>query len=81
MSNRKPLLQADTAAVLAFLREYTKRNHGMAPTIREMADGCFIAASQIGRHLDVLEAHGIIHRERGRARGIWLVTDETDDGV
>ncbi len=76
--SRKMPLKEDTARVLAYLRSYTAEYNGMAPSVREIARACFMAASQVLTHLEILEAYGIIARSPGRARALWLLDDEND---
>lgn len=59
-----------TLAVLKFIREYMAL-HSWSPTLREIADACNLAwPSSVPRHLDRLEAWGLIVREAGQARSI-----------
>lgn len=51
--------------------------HQYAPTIREIAGDCYLGLSTVISHLDKLEAWGKIRRERGQARSIVLVEEET----
>lgn len=75
MTPKVPLLKEDTLRVYEFLKEYLSQNHSLAPTQRQIATGCYVSVGQVSRHLDLLEAHGLIAREPGRARAIWLLTD------
>ncbi|MEL6151440.1 MAG: MarR family transcriptional regulator [Chloroflexota bacterium] len=52
--------------------------HRISPTQREMADGCFVSAGTITRHLDRLEMFGLIEREPGLPRSVRL-TDRDDE--
>ena len=61
-----------TLAVLKFIRTYLA-THPWSPTLQEIADGCGLAwPSSVVRHLDRLEAWGLITREPGQARSIAL---------
>lgn len=61
-----------TMSIFRFIRDYLA-THPWAPTLQEIADGCgFAWASSIIRHLDHLEAWGLIVREPGKARSIGL---------
>ena len=73
---RKLPLKDDTARVLDYVRLYISERNGVAPSIREIATGCFISVSQVSTHLEILEAYGVIRRAPGRARAIWLVDKE-----
>ena len=57
--------------VYAFLQSYIATHH-RAPSIREIAAGCFMGKSTILRGLDILEARGQIERVPGQARSITL---------
>jgi SOS-response transcriptional repressor LexA len=74
---RKLPLKDDTARVLDYLRLYIRERNGVAPSMREIAGNCFISVSQVPRHLEILEAYGVIRRTAGQARAIWLLDDET----
>ncbi len=65
-----------TDNVYTFLREYIQQHH-LPPTLREIAEGCYIGTSTTLRCLDRLEAQGRISREPGKARGIILLEPET----
>lgn len=69
-------LKPDTRKVYTFIREYIRQHRGLPPTQREIADNCYMARSSIQRHLDILDALGLIEREPGMARGIALVENE-----
>lgn len=46
---------------------------GFPPTIKELAEACFMARSTVVRHLDWLEAWGYISREPGLSRAITII--------
>lgn len=71
--SRKLPLKEDTARVLDYVRLYISERNGAAPSMREIANGCFISVSQVSTHLEILEAYGVIRRAPGRARAIWLL--------
>ncbi len=54
------------------------KEYNCPPTIREISDACFISRTTAMRHLELLEARGLILREPKRARGIRLPKE--DDG-
>ncbi len=64
-----------TDAVYGFIKAYIQE-HAYPPTVREIAQGCFISTSAVTRHLDRLEQKGKIYREPARARGIRLLDEE-----
>ena len=77
---RKLPLKEDTARVLEYVRLYISERNGVAPSMREIANGCFISVSQVATHLEILEAYGVIRRTPGRARAIWLLNhDQTEE--
>jgi DNA-binding MarR family transcriptional regulator len=53
-----------------------KAEHGHTPTMRQIADACFLSLSGVGRCLNKLEAWGRITREPNQRRTISLVEDE-----
>lgn len=59
------------ARVLAFLRDHL-REHGSAPTLREIAQAFEIQPSAVVKHLDALASAGELELTPGRARGIRL---------
>lgn len=63
---------ATTESVYQFVKAY-HTEHRKSPTIREIADGCFIAIGSVIRHLDRLEMSGRIQREPNQARSIVLL--------
>jgi len=66
-----------TETVYAFIQTYMGQ-HGYAPTLREIAAGCYISYTTVVRYLDRLEWQGRIMREPGRARSIRVVVVEPD---
>jgi repressor LexA len=57
--------------VFDYIDTYSEE-HTHPPSIRNIADDCFLSRATVVRYLDRLEAHGFIIREPGRARGITL---------
>jgi len=66
-------LNEDEAEIYRFICEELAR-HTRPPTVREIADACFISRTKVSRYLDRLELRGYILRDR-KARGI-LLTDK-----
>ena len=64
-----------TQSVYLFIKAYIKE-HTHPPTLREIAQGCYLSTSAVTHHLDRLEGEGKLFREPGRARGITLVEDD-----
>lgn len=78
-------LSGRTGVVYAFVRDTIARE-GVAPTVREIAEGTYFAVVLVAASLEVLEARGLITRTRtatGRvkARSLRLAvpTDGHDD--
>lgn len=61
-----------------FIRAYL-RQHGHPPTLREIAEGCYMSYGSVFRYLDKLEAHGRIARKPGKSRSITLLDDKPDE--
>lgn len=60
-----------TRQVNRFICQYIEEK-GYAPSVREIGSACYMGASAVMRHLDLLEAWGWITREIGVARSIRL---------
>jgi DNA-binding MarR family transcriptional regulator len=60
-----------TELIYDFLQHYIDYSR-KPPTIREIAAGCFVSVGTVMRHLDKLEASGLIEREPTHARSIVL---------
>jgi DNA-binding MarR family transcriptional regulator len=58
--------------IFHFICQHNKA-FGYSPSMREIAESCFIARPTVYRYLDRLEALGYIVREPGRARAIMLL--------
>ena len=58
--------------VFIFLCHYV-RQFGYSPTLREVAEACYMSRPNMYRYLDALEAQGRIARDPGIARGITLL--------
>lgn len=61
-----------TEIVYSFIRSY-HQDHHKAPTIREIAEGCFVSVGTVIRHLDRLEILERIQRDPNQARSIVLL--------
>lgn len=64
--------------VYVYIRTYFKQ-HGFAPSLRDISEGCSMSHSNVIRYLDKLEAQGLISRELRKPRSISLL-DELDEG-
>jgi len=58
--------------VYDYIRAYIDET-GWAPSLRQIARGCYISRSHVVRYLDLLEAWGYIEREPGLSRAIRVV--------
>ena len=61
-----------TECVYLYIRDHITE-HGYGPSLRQAADHCYIGTSTLMRHLDKLEALGLLAREPGTARGLTLL--------
>ncbi|MEO8391767.1 MAG: winged helix-turn-helix transcriptional regulator [Chloroflexota bacterium] len=61
-------------ALFGFIRTYIHEN-GYSPSLREIAEGCYLGRSTVLRYLDKLEAKGRIARTIGKARSIALLEE------
>lgn len=52
--------------------------HGYSPTLREIANACFMSTTTVVRYLDKLCAAGRISRELQRPRSIALLDPQQD---
>lgn len=66
------MVSPNTEAVYRFIQAY-HREHGYSPTLREIAEGCYLNVATVLRHLDRLEGQGRIARDPGKARSIRLL--------
>jgi SOS-response transcriptional repressor LexA len=81
MKEIKSSLKPDTQRVYRFIHGFIDER-GFPPSQREIAEGCYMARSSVQRHLDVLEAKGLIEREIGMARSLSLTERKPDfDGL
>lgn len=65
---------ATTENVYIFIQHYIEQN-ALSPTIREIADSCFLNVATVLRHLDRLEAQGRLIRTPYQARSIRLISN------
>lgn len=57
--------------VYTFVQTYIAE-YGYSPSIREIAEGCYINKTYAVRYLDILEAQGRLTRQQGKARSVRL---------
>ena len=65
-------LTAKQSAILAYIKESISLR-GYPPTVREMGAKFEVHINAVHGHLRLLEKHGAIVRERGKARAIRIV--------
>lgn len=58
--------------IYAFIRAYIQE-YKISPSLREIAEGCYMTHGNVGRYLKKLEAQGRIKRYPNISRGIRLV--------
>lgn len=63
--------QSTTERIYAFIDAYIQKHH-IPPTVREIADGCYIGTTAVHHHLKALQNNGLIHRSKRKARSITL---------
>jgi repressor LexA len=72
------MMSVDTLkAVYHFVRDFIE-TEGYSPSLREIADGCYLSMGSVTRYLDKLELRGLIYREPGKARSIRLLDPKRD---
>jgi len=62
--------------VYDFIRHYIETHDQLSPSIREIAEGCYMGLSTAAYYVRVLQSQGRIKRERHIARSIRLVEPE-----
>jgi len=71
--SEQSLLEQVYEFIVAYIQE-----HATNPSLREIADACYIGRSTTYRFLDKLEAQGRIVREPGQARSIRLPKPDSE---
>lgn len=61
--------------VYNYINDYTQEE-GFCPSMREIADSCYMSRGSVTRYLDLLEAWGYISREPGLSRAITIIDPE-----
>ena len=74
---RQGMTKETSEAVYRFIREYIETKK-YAPTVREIAEGCYLSIGTTMRYLDLLGARGCILRQPGRARSIALPEEDSE---
>lgn len=64
-------------SVYEFIGTFIEQN-GFSPSIREIAEGCYISTAYVLRCLDLLGSQGRVMRDPGKARSIRLL--DPDNG-
>ena len=62
--------------VYDFIRTYLDKHQGRSPSLREIADGCYLGLATAVRYVDILCAMRRISRVAGHPRSIRLEADE-----
>jgi DNA-binding MarR family transcriptional regulator len=70
----QPVLEQVYAFIAAYIHQ-----HSNSPSLREIADACYLGRSTTYRFLDKLEAQGRILREPGQARNIRLPQPDSEN--
>jgi len=60
--------------VYSFVRAYIDQ-YGYPPSLREIAQGCYINVAYALRYLDILQAQGRLARKPGQPRSLRLLND------
>ncbi len=58
--------------ILTFIQKYCEQE-GIAPTVREIGSGCYLAPSVVFYHLEKLEDKGYLTRKPGSPRSLRLL--------
>lgn len=64
--------------VYDFIHQFIDQKH-YSPNYREIAAGCHVGYSGVGRYLERLQAQGRIEYEPGKARSIRLVSVQPNE--
>lgn len=64
-----------TNQVYEYIQVYFQE-HGFAPSLRDISEGCYMSPSNVVRYLDKLEAQGRISRELRKPRSIALLNED-----
>ncbi|MBL8161638.1 MAG: winged helix-turn-helix transcriptional regulator [Anaerolineae bacterium] len=75
MRKRNTLNAATLEQVYTFICRHWQQ-FGYGPSMREIAESCFISRPNVYRYLDRLEMQGRIVRDAGTARSITVVRDD-----
>ncbi len=75
MRKRNTLNATTLEQVYAFICRHWQQ-FGYGPSMREIAESCFISRPNVYRYLDRLEMQGRIVRDAGTARSITVVRDD-----
>lgn len=76
MAAMQDIFDEKEAQVYAFICKHIDQ-FTRPPTIREIAQACYMSRANAVRYLDKLDAHGHIIREANKARGIRLPGRDT----
>lgn len=65
--------------ILDFIKQYTE-TEGIAPSLKEIASGCYISYGTVVRYLDILQAQGVIKRDANKARSVRIIQQQSEKG-
>jgi len=65
--------------ILDFIKQYTE-TEGIAPSLKEIAVGCYISYGTVVRYLDILQAQGVIKRDANKARSVRIIQQQSEKG-
>jgi repressor LexA len=63
--------------VYAFIKAYI-REHTYPPTLKEIAENCYMSRTHVTRYVDILQARGRLARNPKLSRGITLLDDHDE---
>lgn len=72
---QNPKFSETTEIIYDFIRKFIAERK-ISPSLREIADACYLGPSTVIRHLDRLEVARRITREPGTARSIILLDED-----
>lgn len=68
-----------TEKIYAFICDYI-REVGYSPSLKEIAENCYVSRSRLDIYLGRLEGSGRIRRDPGKARSIYITDGESKSG-
>jgi repressor LexA len=71
-SEQRRRREAQARQVYDFVCDFTE-DTGFSPSMKEIAEACYLSRSSVVRYLDLLEAWDYVWREPGRPRSIGII--------